>query len=111
MNSRLVIGIILAALLLLMQYRLWIAGDSLPDAWALQKQVAAQKAKNEHLKTRNQNLSAEVHDLKQGHDAIEARARKELGMIKPGETFYQIIRPQPQQTVPKDKHKKDKIND
>ncbi|HET7306280.1 MAG TPA: cell division protein FtsB [Gammaproteobacteria bacterium] len=111
MKLRFVIGVILAALLLLMQYRLWIAEDSVPDAWALQKQVAAQKAKNEHLKTRNQNLSAEVRDLKQGHDAIEARARKELGMIKPGETFYQIIRPQPQEIIPKDKHKEEKISD
>ncbi|HET7588456.1 MAG TPA: cell division protein FtsB [Gammaproteobacteria bacterium] len=93
MNARLVIGIILAALLLMMQYRLWIAEDSVPDAWALQKQVAAQKAENERLDTRNRNLAAEVRDLKRGHEAIEARARKELGMIKSGETFYQIIRP------------------
>ncbi|HET7369393.1 MAG TPA: cell division protein FtsB [Gammaproteobacteria bacterium] len=93
MNARLVIGIILAALLLVMQYRLWIAEDSLPDAWTLQKQVAAQQAENEQLDARNQNLSAEVRDLKRGHEAIEARARKELGMVKSGETFYQIIRP------------------
>ncbi|HET6725790.1 MAG TPA: cell division protein FtsB [Gammaproteobacteria bacterium] len=95
MKARLVIGAILAALLLLMQYRLWIVEDSLPDAWALQKKVSAQKAENEQLDRRNDDLSAEVRDLKQGHDAIEARARKELGMVKSGETFYQIIRPRP----------------
>jgi cell division protein FtsB len=93
MKARFVIGIILAALLLLMQYRLWIADDSWPDAWSLHKQVAAQKAKNSQLKSRNHDLAAEVHDLKRGHNAIEARARKELGMVKKGETFYEIIRP------------------
>lgn len=93
MKARLIIGIILGAMLLMMQYRLWIADDSLPDAWALQKQVTAQKKENQKLDSRNENLAAEVRDLKQGHEAIEARARRELGMIKPDETFYQIIRP------------------
>lgn len=104
MKARVIIGAILAALLLLMQYRLWIGEDSLPDAWALQKKVAAQKTENERLGARNDDLSAEVRDLKQGHDAIEARARKELGMVKSGETFYQIIRPRTAIQKPADAH-------
>jgi cell division protein FtsB len=99
MKARLVIGVILGALLAVMQYRLWIADDSLPDAWILQKKVAAQKAENGRLDARNENLDAEVRDLKKGHEAIEARARRELGMVKRGETFYQIIRPRPARRI------------
>lgn len=95
MKARLIIAGALVVLLALMQYRLWIAPDSLPQAWQLRKKVDAQMRENSRLELRNQNLDAEVRDLKQGHAAIEARARNELGMIKPGETFYQIIRPQP----------------
>ncbi|HET7674280.1 MAG TPA: cell division protein FtsB [Gammaproteobacteria bacterium] len=103
MKARLTIAALLAALLMLMQYRLWIAPDSLPQAWQLRKKVEAQQRENSRLELRNQNLDAEVRDLKQGHAAIEARARDELGMIKPGETFYQIIRPQPVQAPAKAK--------
>lgn len=105
LSPRLLIGAALAALLLLMQYRLWIAPDSLPDAWAVQRKVDAQRRENGQLRERNRNLGAEVRDLKQGHDAVEARARAELGMIKRGETFYQIIRPRPapQQPEPRSK--------
>jgi cell division protein FtsB len=102
-KARLTIAALLAALLMLMQYRLWIAPDSLPQAWQLRKKVEAQQRENSRLELRNQNLDAEVRDLKQGHAAIEARARDELGMIKPGETFYQIIRPQPVQAPAKAK--------
>ena len=55
--------------------------------------VEAQKAANAQLKTRNDKLSAEVEDLKQGSEAIEERARSELGLVKPGETFYRVVDP------------------
>lgn len=93
MKARWIIGIVLGALLLMMQYRLWIADDSLPDAWQLSKQVVTQNKDNDKLKSRNHNLAAEVHDLKHGYESIEARARRELGMVKYGETFFQVIRP------------------
>ena len=93
MNGRLILIGLLGALLLLLQYRLWIGNDDMPDAWQLQRKVQAATQRNERLQKRNSHLAAEVQDLKQGHDVIESRARRELGMVKPGETFYQIVRP------------------
>lgn len=61
------------------------------DVWALDEAIAAQAEKNAHLKERNQTLFAEVDDLKQGLEAVEERARYDLGMVKKGETFYQIV--------------------
>lgn len=59
--------------------------------WELDRQVEAQKKVNQQTKTRNAVLDAEVRDLKQGTDAVEERARSELGMIKPGEIFFQVV--------------------
>ena len=84
---------ILFILLLMLQYALWIRGDGLPSVWHLQQAVAAQRQENATLKERNAGLEAEVQDLKQGLDAVEERARSELGMIKRGETFYQVVEP------------------
>lgn len=81
----------LVVLLVLLQYRLWVGDGSLAEVWGLYQQVEAQREENQHLRERNQALEAEVTDLKQGLDAIEERAREELGMIREGETFYQII--------------------
>lgn len=61
------------------------------DVADLQVRVAEQRAENRVLKTRNQELAADVKDLQSGGEAIEERARLELGMIKPGEVFYQVI--------------------
>ena len=58
---------------------------------ALRAQVAAQTHENAGLKQRNDALAAEVRDLKSGVAAVEERARSELGMIKPGETFYRVV--------------------
>jgi cell division protein FtsB len=82
---------VLVVLLVLLQYRLWFGEGSLPDVWQLQQQIEQQKAENEKLRERNAALEAEVKDLKQGMSAIEERARSELGLIKKGETFYQVI--------------------
>ena len=80
-------------LLLSLQYRLWVGDGSLAEVWDLYQQVETQRDENQRLRERNQALEAEVQDLKQGLGAIEERAREELGMIKEGETFYQIIEP------------------
>ncbi|SFJ95829.1 cell division protein FtsB [Methylophaga sulfidovorans] len=83
--------ILLAAILVLLQYRLWLSHDGLPSLLRLHQAVEKQRIDNAELKERNQVLAAEVQDLKSGLDALEERARSELGMVKPGETFFQII--------------------
>lgn len=87
---RIVIGI-LVALLLLLQYRLWVGEGSLAEVHALKKQVESSSAELEIMRQRNNALHAEVQDLKKGLDAIEERARSELGMIREKEEFYQIV--------------------
>lgn len=83
--------ILLTVLLLLLQYRLWFSHDGLPSVLHLHRAVEIQRQDNAILEERNQVLTAEVQDLKSGLDALEERARSELGMIKSGETFFQII--------------------
>ena len=82
---------LLVVLLLLLQYRLWVGDGSLAEVWELYRQVAEQKEENQRLRERNQALDAEVLDLKQGLEAMEERAREELGMIREDERFYQIV--------------------
>jgi len=90
------VNITLLILLVLLQIRLWNGNGSLPDVWNLEGIVAAQTAENEKLTERNLSLEAEVMDLKGGMEAIEERARSEMGMIVPGETFYLIVdKPEP----------------
>ena len=88
------IMIFLTVVLLLLQYRLWFSHDGLPSVMHLYRSVVLQEQRNIILEERNQVLAAEVQDLKSGLDAIEERARSELGMIKQGETFIQIIEEQ-----------------
>lgn len=83
--------ILLLLLFLYLQYRLWVGEDSLLDVRALQQEIELQKAENARLQERNAALDAEVRDLKQGLDAIEEHAREDLGMVKEGETFYQVV--------------------
>ena len=83
--------LVLLVLLLVLQYRLWIGDGSFADVWHLRQDLAGQQAENDRLRERNAALDAEVKDLKQGLEAIEERAREELGMIKEDEVFYQII--------------------
>jgi cell division protein FtsB len=74
-----------------LQYRLWTGNGSLVEVNLLKDEIEKIGNENENLKERNLSLTAEVFDLKQGHEAIEEIARSEMGMIKDGETFYQII--------------------
>jgi len=82
---------ILAGLLLALQYPLWIGKGSWMRVWDLDRQVVAQREGNARLKARNDAMDAEVRDLKQGLEALEERARHELGMIRKDEIFYQIV--------------------
>lgn len=83
--------IALVAVGLLIQYRLWISPDGVREVIQLRDAVAVQKAENEQLTRRNQQLAAEVRDLKQGFSALEERARSDLGMIARNETYYQVV--------------------
>lgn len=85
------LNITLIVLLAILQYDLWIGDGSMASVWRLQHSIENQRAENEHLKSRNDSLAAEVKDLKSGLSAIEERARSELGMIKKDETFVQVV--------------------
>ncbi len=89
------VTILLCILLVLLQYRLWVGNGSLTEVHHLEQVKQQQLIENQQLRERNQTIAAEVLDLKQGYDAIEERARSELGMIKNDETFYQIISKHP----------------
>jgi len=82
---------LLTVLLLLLQYKLWVGDGGVPDVLHLQQEVGKQQLHKKQLEERNASLDAEVSDLKQGLDAIEERARSELGMFRKDEQFYQII--------------------
>jgi cell division protein FtsB len=81
----------LAVAVLLLQYRVWVSDDGIRGVARLQSAVATQRAQNEQLAERNRQLAAEVRDLKTGMDALEERARSDLGMIARNETFYQVV--------------------
>jgi cell division protein FtsB len=82
---------VLTGLIVLLQYPLWLGKGSWLRVWELDRQVTDQRAANAALAERNSQLAAEVQDLKSGYEAIEARARYELGMIKGHEVFYQVM--------------------
>ena len=86
--------LVLVGIFLVLQYRLWVGEGSLAEVNNLERQIARQQLELEELQERNQMLRAEVEDLRQGLEAVEARARGELGMIREGETFYQVIEPE-----------------
>lgn len=86
-----VLTLILVALIVLLQYPLWLGKGSWLKVWEVDQQLATQYETNEKLKTRNSALDAEVRDLKQGYEAVEERARNELGMIKEGEIFFRTV--------------------
>ena len=102
MRGLAVLLVLLLALLDWLQYRLWFGNGGEREVAVLQAQVQRQARDNAGLKQRNEALAAEVQDLKSGEAAVEERARSELGMIKPGETFYRVVEPQPPAAAPSD---------
>ncbi len=83
--------LLLAALLAWLQFTMWSGTGGSHEVDALRAQVENQRAENQQLQQRNEALAAEVGDLKSGGAAVEERARSELGMVKPGETFYRVV--------------------
>jgi cell division protein FtsB len=82
---------ILGALIVAIQLPLWLGKGGWLRVWELDQQVAAQRQQNARLEARNAAIAAEVRDLKQGLEAVEERARYELGLLRPDEVFFQII--------------------
>ncbi len=85
--------LLLGLLLLALQTKLWLGNTGWRQATKLEERVSTQAADNTRLQQRNDALAAEVEDLKSGEAAAEERARNELGMVKPGETFYRVVDP------------------
>lgn len=86
---------VLVALIVLLQYPLWLGKGGWLRVWDMDRQLTEQREVNQKLEARNSGLDAEVRDLKTGFDAIEERARYELGLVKPGEVFVQVPQKQP----------------
>lgn len=83
--------IILIALLVLLQYRLWFGPGGYTDINKLEQRLQLQQQENDSMLSRNNELRAEVEDLRERLDAVEERARSELGLIREGEEFYQVV--------------------
>jgi cell division protein FtsB len=83
--------LLVVAMLIAIQFPLWLGKGGWMHVRDLEQQVAAQNRSNAALEARNERLAAEVKDLKEGADAVEERARYELGMLKDGELFVQIV--------------------
>lgn len=86
-----IIAFVLLSLLIWLQYKIWLQDGGIPEVIQLQQEVEEVKTEVQQLQERNSSLDAEVKDLKKGLDAIEERARSEMGMIKQGEVYYQVI--------------------
>ena len=99
-----VVTLILFVLLVLLQFKLWLGEGGFREVARLETRVENQRQQNEDLLQRNAELHAEVEDLRERLDAVEERARNELGLIKPEEQFYQVVPPPPggQQTAKND---------
>jgi len=87
------LSVALVALIVMIQYPLWLGKGGWMRVWDVDQQIKSQQDKNFRLQTRNVVLEAEVRDLKQGVEAVEERARSELGMIKQDEVFFQVLEP------------------
>lgn len=84
------VSLVLLLMLAALQLKLWVSGG-MRDVWRIELAVRHQEAENAKQQARNEQLAAEVSDLKEGAEAIEERARSELGMVKNDEVFYQVI--------------------
>lgn len=85
------LNVLLVVLLVLVQFRLWVGDESLAEVWWLRTAIDAQHSENALFESRNQRLDAEVRDLKEGLEAVEERARLELGMIRKDEIYFQLV--------------------
>ena len=85
-----ILAIVFVLLILALQYPMWLGKGGWFQVRELDRQLAGQRQANAELKARNEALDADVHDLKQGSEAIEERARSELGMIRQDEVFFQL---------------------
>jgi cell division protein FtsB len=86
-----ILGIVLAVLLVAIQYPLWFGKGGWLRARELERQLAAQRATNEGLAARNAAAAAEVASLREGNEAIAERARQQLNMVREGEVFFQFV--------------------
>lgn len=86
--------VLLLILVTVLQYALWSGKNGIRDFAQIKNEIAGQKIKNNDLKMKNDKLFAEINDLNKGKEALEERARSNLGMIKPNEKFYRLI-PEP----------------
>ena len=87
-----ILSSVLILLLIFLQYHLWIDSGGIIDMLRFKKQVALQVQANNQLKKRNDKLLRQLQYLQANNEAVESRARSELGMIKKGETFYQVVK-------------------
>jgi cell division protein FtsB len=90
-----ILAAVLVALIVLVQAPLWLGKGGWLRVAQLEDSVDKQKAKNSELESRNSTLAAEVKDLKQGTEAVEERARYELGLVKRDEVFFQVVEDKP----------------
>jgi len=90
-----VVILIMFVLLVLLQFKLWLGEGGVTEVARLEARVEEQRQTNDELFQRNAELQAEVEDLRERLDAVEERARSELGLIKPAEQFYQVVPPPP----------------
>ena len=89
------VTLVLFVILILLQFKLWFGEGGFREVARLEGRVELQKSQNDELLQRNAELQAEVEDLRERLDAVEERARSELGLIKPAEKFYQVVPPPP----------------
>jgi len=90
-----IVILILFVILIMLQFKLWLGEGGVREVARLEERVETQELKNDELLQRNERLQAEVEDLRDRLDAVEERARNELGLIKPEEEFYQVVPPPP----------------
>jgi len=88
-----ILTVILVVLFVLLQFKLWLGEGGFTEVARLERRVETQQQTNDELLQRNSRLQAEVEDLRERLDAVEERARNELGLIKPAEEFYQVVPP------------------
>lgn len=91
MSRSKVLILIFSVLAVMLFFRLWTGSGSFPRIWDMEKQIDVLEKSNSEKQEENRKLSAEIEEFRNGDDAVEERARSDFGMIKRGETFYQVI--------------------